>query len=515
MSPHGAPVARTYGRLFTDDDLTPGDPGQSYRTKLAGVMVGSDNQGENADISAGYTYFGQFLDHDLTFDAMSALDKDNDPAETVNLRTPRFDLDSIYGGGRDDQPFLYQWEGVDERRTGTKFLLVHLQGHDADDNGRPAYDVPRNIEDRALIADPRNDENQIVLQMHVLFLRFHNEVVDHIVEQQEAAQVADDKRLAGKALFTEARRLVTLHYHHIILHDYLPTVLGPVTYEILKKHRPLKDRMPEDGSIPVEFSVAAFRFGHTMIRKRYRLRKLEGVDFPIFDADENVEDLQGLRPLLYTKRIFWTTFFQPRGARVQHSAFLDHRLSPALHDVPDRGSLPELNLLRSDSFDLPHGGGVAAKVQKALEGATLPKDYEVRPLTNDELWGTPKEPDAPWEIPDFSGEEKQNARKAVEGHTPLWFYLLREADVLGGGSHLGPVGGLIVGEVFLSVLDRDLDSLLHHPSWKPSLWPGDTTGTGTMGQWSLLLHQAYVHYERDWEDFQAHNHNWHDHNWHP
>src|SRR5438093_1175191 len=127
---------------------------------------------ENSGISAGYTYFGQFIDHDLTFDPVSSLDKQNDPDALVDFRTPRFDLDCVYGRGPDDQPYLYEDDGV-------RMLLGRpLTGNPHDPNTR---DVPRNSPapgspKRALIGDPRNDENVIVSQLHATFLRFHNRI---------------------------------------------------------------------------------------------------------------------------------------------------------------------------------------------------------------------------------------------------------------------------------------------------------------------------------------------------
>lgn len=66
---------------------------------------------ENQGINAGYTYLGQFIDHDLTFDPASSLQKQDDPDALVDFRTPRFDLDNIYGRGPDDQPYLYEEDG--------------------------------------------------------------------------------------------------------------------------------------------------------------------------------------------------------------------------------------------------------------------------------------------------------------------------------------------------------------------------------------------------------------------
>src|ERR1700688_4780176 len=175
-----------FGRLFrtlppaqfTDDDLA----------ALAQAMVAQadtptpedqidneENTGTAADpgISAGYTYLGQFIDHDLTFDPASSLQKQNDPDALVDFRTPRFDLDNLYGRGPDDQPYLYAADGV------RVLLGRQLTGNPHDPKTR---DVQRNAPDtgpkRALIGDPRNDENVIVSQLQATFLRFHNRIAD-------------------------------------------------------------------------------------------------------------------------------------------------------------------------------------------------------------------------------------------------------------------------------------------------------------------------------------------------
>ena len=158
--------------------------------------------GDNRRISAGFTYLGQFIDHDITFDPTSQLQKVNDPDALVNFRTPRLDLDSLYGAGPADQPYLYEWWTGDDR--GIKLLV-------GDD------DLPRNDQDRALIGDPRNDENLILAQLHLLFIRFHNRVVDH---------VRDDRGLTGAELLAEAQRIVRWHFQWIVGHDFLRRVLG-------------------------------------------------------------------------------------------------------------------------------------------------------------------------------------------------------------------------------------------------------------------------------------------------
>ena len=162
---------------------------------------------ENHGISAGYTYLGQFIDHDLTFDPASSLQKQNDPDALTDFRTPRFDLDNIYGRGPDDQPYLYQADGI------RMLLGRQLTGSVNDPNGTrdvprntpsegppqhtPAADVPR----RALIGDPRNDENVIVCNLQSTVLRFHNRIAD-LLEARHGTPPA----------FEEVQRTVRFHY---------------------------------------------------------------------------------------------------------------------------------------------------------------------------------------------------------------------------------------------------------------------------------------------------------------
>src|SRR5207247_5229500 len=128
-----------------------------------------DNE-ENQGIAAGYTYLGQFIDHDLTFDPASSLMKQNDPDALVDFRSPQFDLDNIYGRGPDDQPYLYEADGRQLQ------LGRRLTGNPNDPNTR---DVSRHTSDtggassraRALIGDPRNDENGIISQLQAVLLR--------------------------------------------------------------------------------------------------------------------------------------------------------------------------------------------------------------------------------------------------------------------------------------------------------------------------------------------------------
>jgi hypothetical protein len=145
---------------------------------------------DNPDIPAGYTYFGQFLDHDITFDPVATFDRENDPDALASFRTPRFDLDSLYGSGPADEPFQY------DRNAPGRFLI----GVSADQ-----ADLPRNAQGIALIGDPRNDENVIVSGLQLAFLLLHNKLLD---------QAIADGVPEGQC-FEEAQRRLRWHYQWV------------------------------------------------------------------------------------------------------------------------------------------------------------------------------------------------------------------------------------------------------------------------------------------------------------
>ncbi len=410
---------------------------------------------ENSGISAGYTYLGQFIDHDLTFDPASSLQKQNDPEGLVDFRTPRFDLDCIYGRGPDDQPYLYQDGGL-------RMLLGRpLSGNPHDPNTR---DLPRNSPDagprRALVGDPRNDENVIVSQLQGVFLRFHNRV---------------SELLSGTdAIFEDVQRFVRWHYQWVVLHDFLPTIIGRETLESIlphlkKKNGSIRKDKPDlrfydpkkEQFFPVEFSVAAYRFGHSMVRPEYRLNTTLPGRFPIFP------DLAGFGEFPDVWAIDWSLYFDfgnnpPKTGpeRLQRAYKIDTSLvNPLGHlPVPIGGNFPSLaerNLLRGLRMGRPAGQEVAKKM-------------EIDPIPDDKLRiGPAAEPEDGEESPrlvDVSPRFKRNA--------PLWYYVLAEAQQQFKNNetpiHLGPVGGRIVGEVFVGLLLYDKHSFLNQdPTWEP------------------------------------------------
>lgn len=178
---------------------------------------------ENTGIAAGYTYLGQFIDHDITFDPSSLLMQMNDPDSLVDFRTPRLDLDSVYGRGPADQPYLY----IDGKfRLGKQLLELNKPSPSRD---LPRYRDPENpaTAARALIGDKRNDENVIVSQLHGIFMRLHNRLMD-------------EPKLKG-ATFDEVQRMVRWHYQYVVLNDFLPRICGA---ELIDEILPTAGQLP-------------------------------------------------------------------------------------------------------------------------------------------------------------------------------------------------------------------------------------------------------------------------------
>jgi hypothetical protein len=431
-----------YGRLF--GHLPRRDAGPEATAALARGLADPatpHTSSDNTRMPAGYTYLGQFVDHDITFDATSRLERDNDPAALVDFRTPRLDLDSLYGAGPADQPYLYDWN---EPLPGARLLV----------GGGPSgpADLPRNAQDRALIGDGRNDEHLIIAQLHLLFVRFHNQVVRWLAGRDDAP--------AQDALLEEAQRVVRWHYQWIVRHDFLPRVVGrplpAVPRRFFTGHA--------EPFIPVEFSAAAFRFGHSMVRDAYRLGAAPP-PLPIVGdpADPGAASLDGHCVLPAAQVIQWGRFFFALDDAPEDrvlSRRIDPLVAAPLHRLPpDGASLADLNLRRGRALGLPAGADVA-------------RAMDVTPLSDAQLRS---------QLPPLGDA---TVADALVRATPLWFYILTEAHVMGnGGLHLGPVGGGIVAEVLAGLLEDDPRSHVNQwPAWRPELpgAGGTTTGEFTM-----------------------------------
>lgn len=446
-----------FGRMF--GDLPPLDVPDDALEELGAAMTEQTSFGDGDDNSrtpAGYTYLGQFIDHDITFDTTSLAEQPRDPQAVFNFRTPQLELDSLYGGGPRGMPHLY------DRQNRAKFLIGETSSTPG--AGDPAIptsmpnDLPRMPGSGfAVIGDPRNDENLAVAQTHLAFLKFHNAIVE--------------REGVG---FEEARRLTRWHYQWIVLHDFLSQrILDPeVVTDVLTYGRRFY-RFEEQGEgepfIPLEFAVAAYRLGHSMVREGYdynRVFRPGGVTVAtlalLFVFSGRSGDGTTV-PIPSDWIIDWRRFYDvgalPPGTSVGLTRKLNPLLAPALQAVPGLGangapgSLAVANLKRGVRRGLPSGQAVAGAMGLPI-------------LTPDQFDQAAPHPD----------EVIRN--RSLTSHTPLWYYILKEAEVA-GGERLGPVGGRIVAEVFIGLLQGDPESFLRQqPGWTPTL--GARPGTFEM-----------------------------------
>jgi hypothetical protein len=412
------------------------DPLQEGPVRLITNPELSPNNRDNTAHTAGVTFFGQFLDHDMTFDTTSQLGVPTRPERTTNARTPSLDLDSVYGRGPMEDLQLY------DPADPAKFRIEH---------GGQFEDLPRTSTGRAIIADPRNDENLVIAGLQVAMLKFHNRVVDLV--REDARTASDDVR----TIYASARRLVTWHYQWIIVHEFLPAIIGaPLVSDILSRGRRFYRPAPGAQSIPVEFQGAAYRFGHSMVRPSYRANLAGDSGLPFFafvfdPAGEGQPDPVDLRGGARAARRFigWQTFFDFGGAQsanVRPNKTIDTKISSPLFNLPlgaiasgdPPTSLPQRNLLRQLTWSIPSGQQIA-------------RAMGIRPLAPQQLS----------ELAPFGQD--------LDRSTPLWYYVLKEADVLTNGQRLAGVGARIVGEVFLGILAADSRSYLSQSRWRPTL----------------------------------------------
>lgn len=419
-----------------------------------GPLKSSGTAKKTNSVPVGHIFFGQFIDHDLTLDLTSSFSRLDRPEDTTNFRTPSLDLDSIFGTGPDGSPYLY-WNsqsGANSAFNGAKLLTG------ADLAGATAVmqqDLVRSAHGRAIIGDPRNDENRIVSQLQLAMIRFSNKI---------AELIHASSGLSNSDLYTETRRVVTWHYQWVVVNDFLKTIVGkPLVENILGCGR--KIYRPEDcqfGSgygadpyIPVEFSVAGYRFGHVMIPQRIQVQagkpaldvfgpKLGFGFSPLTDLDAVVQ---------------WPQVLDLNNPTADHADLLDAKMAKDLLDLPfvpanDIKSLATRNLLRGQAFRLPSGEKVAEACERTQS--------EINKVTN---------------------KAKALAAKAtpaadISSGTPLWLYLLVEAGEIGRetsagiyekGEGLGPVGGRIVAETLIGLLELDQASYLgNNRSWSPA-----------------------------------------------
>jgi hypothetical protein len=459
--------------------------------RLGGAMAEPVASGAPpSPIPAVYTYWGQFIDHDLTLEdsadasmqqpavaepGLQPVDPETVRAQLGNARQPYLNLDSLYGDGPKGAKSSMFYDGA-FMRLGTLASPAPGQpvpcAEDPDERDLPGRRrVPNRATGRdefpARIGDSRNDENLVVAQLHLAYLRFHNAVA-------HAIQVAEP-RLSKKDLLARAQQFTRHTHQWLIVHDYLRTVTVPGTVDwVLSAHPGLYlSRFPADRpeAMPLEFSVAAFRFGHSQIRNSYDYNRNFGD--PGFVAPRaSLEQLfqftgrggfiGGATGLPMNWAIEWDRFVDKADPDGRHFArAIDTQLADDLsvmrNEPRDLAGIQEhlakRNLLRGYLLSLPTGEAVA-------------RELAIRPLTRAELLrNTP------------AGVRSALTSPQLSGRTPLWYYVLKEAEVLTGGSALGPVGSRLVAETIIGLIRHDPDSFLSSmPAWGAAAVP--TLGTG-------------------------------------
>jgi hypothetical protein len=410
-----APVEGRYGRAFPDLPPLESDPAELLALGASGGLCDA-GPGTDGAADAGWPFLGQFIAHDITADR-SPIGPQEDAESIANFRSPRANLECVYGAGPVGSPYLY------ERDDPARLLL-----------GDGGHDVPRNSQGLALVADPRNDVHLFMNQLQVGYLHAHNLLVRRLREDGgPEATVFDDARMA-----------LTWHHQWILLNDFLPTLIGDELTGALLRDGATLYRVEGEPYIPFEFADAAYRYGHSQVRNLYRINS-EQPERPLFP------DLIGFRPVGVERTIDWALFFDVGGRpAAQRSKPIDGCLPESLINLPIEisgpvddaafSSLAGRDLQRGQSTGLPSGEAVA----RALT---------VEPLTP---------------------EEVGLAEHGWEGETPLWYYVLREASERHGGDRLGEVGGRIVGEVLVGIVDYDpLSYRSVEPSWRPTLPSAD------------------------------------------
>lgn len=439
---------------------------QGWLTSLGQALVDDSDAsglpfpaGDHPNLPAGYTYFGQFIDHDITLDPTKLPTTVIDISTLRNFRSAALDLDSLLGFGPGVDPILYQ-----PRSAGNFAGQLRTANSQAGNPGTPANDLPRFSDGTPIIGDLRNDENLAVAQLHTAFITFYNTVF-----QQLSTNAIQDIGPSDGSLSEKAARIVRWHYQWMVLKDFLPRIIESNILDYTLAYGP-KYYNPDPASpyVPTEFAGAAYRLGHTMVRETYHFNQ----NFKQASLRDlfNFTSAQGGVPVPSSWFINWNRFFEiDPNTEVNHARRLDPYLTPtlgALPNVPTPNSLAVRNLLRGWSWGLPSGQSIANRIG-------------VRVLSEDQILAD-------------SGGQSCKERSVVEPFnfhkdTPLWYYILKEAEAFHQGELLGPVGSTLLAEVFVGLMRCDAESFLNvQPGWTPTL-PGATPGHFTMADMFRFL----------------------------
>ncbi len=448
-----------FGRLFERAAHHGPQPSFKALRALGRSMVeeiGVDDPAGDSEMPSGYTFFGQFIDHDVTLETTTDLGQEiRGDFDLKNARTPDLDLDSVYGGGPKVTPHLFRLpyirvgHVISEHGSGVRHDLFRTKAsyHYGPEGGRPM----------ALVGDPRNDENIIISQLHAAFVAFHNRTADILVERgfgddrerycrrdaycgtAELAEALSDEH---KAKIFQAAQDHTIHYYHrLIVEDFLPRVIGPRhTESLIKRGRDFfyPDGFDDDGNggsdihVPIEFAAAAFRYGHSQVRDSYMLR--DGAKFELLSRGDR-SGPRTFQPVTPRFLADWNFFFdigdeKPYG--FNHARRLDPEIVRSLHNLRisgvvgmgDVSSLPARNLARSKVFHLPSGQEAARQILPALHARGL--------LGKSDGGGYDREEWRAFLLP----PDERTAYFLGESDTPLWYYILQEASIFGTRTNL-------------------------------------------------------------------------------
>ena len=439
-------------RYITETSHLENLPATGKSKKPNSAKAGKESDDES-DIDAGYTYVGQFIDHDIVLDPRpDTLTGKVDPATLINRRTPNLDLDSVYGLGPTSSREFYKAD---------RFHLKRGAVQDPTESDPMPRDLVRGAYGMAVIGDARNDENRIVASFHSLMTRFHNKIADDVR--------AAHPNWSAEQVYNEARLQVTWYYQWAILTDFLPQMSGKSSVEKVAKRSKsawqtnLRYYNACSGSMPIEFSAAAYRW-HTMVRNDYEIND-QFSDLPVFSTSG--ANLAGFSPAPRNFGFDWDYFFSGGNRSAQKAYKFDNSLVPALGILPGGAAgagpvnLSERNLLRGLQLSLPSGQSIARALgnkvlrdDQVIVGPALGKGAPTKALTS------------------FS--------RSFAGNSPLWVYLAAESvnakytmengTIVKGDSHalrLGPTGALIVNETLVGLMANDPASVLNHPEFTP------------------------------------------------
>ncbi len=473
---------KALGEAMIDADETPPDP-----------------QEDNSLIPPIYTYWGQFIDHDITAntdrtaaaletdilqDNFAPLSPDFIIDKLKNLRRPTFDLDSVYGDGPTLNPGMpTAAKDFYQERDPVKFKVG--TNAEKDVAGNPTFgqkippetdlrrDLPRNNK-LAVIGDSRNDENLIVAQFHLAFLRFHNAVIDWV--RAKEPQNSKDPT----TLFKRCQNLVRWHYQWLVINDFLKTLTLKGTVDsVIKEGAPFYSLQNRDVFMPLEFSVASYRFGHSMVRAAYDFNR-NFTDQPNALADASFELLfaftgrRGIggapgpgenETLPFNWIIEWDRFVSKEKAaqRGRNSARkIDTHLAPPLSILLNEGEAEGNN---------PPPAPPIRELLKHLAKRNLLRGYLLSIPTGQSLAKRLRIPEMTVaELQQNNSDAMNEALEPFLKTTPAWFYILKESEVRAKGDSLGPVGSRVVAETFVGLMKSDPASYLNKRDYGGCEW---------------------------------------------